>query len=223
MKSLLLFSLLSLVAAGNYTACGTQTVTHNKNTLTSHEPCIPALWQRTYGPFERFSFVTDRSHLQHRCVVNVRARLTRAPLDMRDGDVKIWFKADESNFTPLPAWQPPYQNYTSLDRRAFFPDGVNKELAAEVVCAAPKAQIKAPGKVFNGLMTPVKDPECENCIRACMGYTDNIFAPWRGKLREGSVVYLTGELVTDAGPCANNSGDCHGSKIEIHPVTEIKQ
>jgi hypothetical protein len=221
MKSLIFFALLSLLVAGKYTACGTETVTHNANTLTSYSPCSPALWNRTYGPMDRFSFKNDRSKLQHRCVVDVRATLSRKPLDMEDGDVKIWFTMDPSNYEPVPAWPAPLNRYTSLYKSEFFPDN-STEMVAEVVCAAVKHKLNAPGKFYDGWSSPVDDLKCTNCIRACNNYTDTIYAPWRAKkLTKGSVIYITGELVTDTGPCSNSDGDCHGH-MEIHPVSLIK-
>lgn len=220
MKSLILFSLLSLLVASKYTACGTETVTHDAKTLTSYSPCNPELWDRTYGAMERFSFKNDRSKLKHRCVVNVKATLTRAPLDMEDGDVKIWFKMDASNYDPLPAWPAQLSRYTRLYKSEFFPDN-STEMAAEVVCAAVKKKLNAPKQFYDGWWSPVDNLGCTNCIRACNNYTDTIYAPWRAKkLKRGDVIYITGELVKDEGPCANNDGDCHGH-MEIHPVSLI--
>jgi hypothetical protein len=222
MKSLALFALLSLLIASKYTACGTENASHKKDTLTSYTPCIPALWNRTYGPMDRFSLNTDRTTLPHRCVLDVKATLTRAPLDMSDGDVKIWFTMESSNYNPVVPQPYPYDRYKSLYKSEFFPPGSDATMAAEVVCAAVKHKIVASGKFYDGWWSPVKDLKNENGLRACYNYTDTIYAPFREKnLKKGDVIYITGELVKDTGPCASDDGPCHGH-IEIHPVSIIK-
>jgi hypothetical protein len=220
MKSLLLFTLLSLISASKFTSCGTPSLNGNKAQLTSLSPCNAALWQRTYGAMDRFAVPPERSLLKHRCVLDVRGKLTRLPLDMQDGDVKIWFDVEETTFLPVAPQPTPYDGYQTLLRPEFFPAG-KETMAAEVVCAAEKKLITTPGE-FKGLMSPVKDMKNINGIRVCKDYTDAIFAPWRGKLKTGDEVYFTGELIKDTGPCGTNDGDCHGH-MEIHPVSLMRR
>jgi hypothetical protein len=217
MKSLILFTLLSF-----YVIAGTESC----NPPVSVPPCDTNMWSYTYGPMERFGEPSPRgekppaprSKLYHRCVT-LRGKVNHIERDS-DGDMKVKLSLFPTNFSP----------YTS-ERKGDFVDDSNL-MVVEVVCAAPK--VWRPDKQDWSPVTNVKN---ENAYKACKNYTNPHHLPELGpgngkdmqtgdtRVEVGDNITVTGELVTDMGPCDADpgpAGHCHDWK-EIHPVTELRK
>ena len=135
-----------------------------------------------------------------------------------DGDMKLELRLFPTNFFP----------YTSERKSDFVdPNKFNGRMIVEVVCAAPKVRRDDKG----GDLSPVTSVGPENAYQACKNYTNPHHLPELGpgngnaRVEVGDNITVTGELVTDTGPCKADPGPagiCHNWK-EVHPVTDLRK